>query len=183
MANFGSITVIEKGDVLLMRMHGGSKMQSVFNPTFAKQFLNALDYVESVKGEKCLVLIGTDRFFSAGIDLKHIGGDLSNEHGFSISRIVSRIVSRIMKKLLLLNMPTVGAINGHAFGAGFFAAMCCDYRLMKKECGRLCIPAVKLQISLNTAWTKVLELKLTPKAMRTTMFTWKTMDIKGSIGC
>eukprot|EP01083_Nonionella_stella_P192676 712094_1 len=169
MRNFGSITVTDNGDVLVMRMHGGSKMQNVFNPPFAKQFINALDYVASVTGEKTLVLTGTDRFFSAGIDLKHIDGNLSNENGL----IVSKMLSDIMIRLILLNMPTVAAINGHAFGAGFFLFMCCDYRIMKKNGGRLCVPAVKLNLSPNTAWTTLLKIKLNPKTLRTTMFTGK----------
>ena len=46
--NFGSITVSIVGDVFLMRMHGGGKNQSVFNPQFGKDFNNALDYIQKL---------------------------------------------------------------------------------------------------------------------------------------
>lgn len=45
-ASFDSITVSSIGDVLLMRMHGGAKNQSVFNPAFGKSFHAALDFVQ-----------------------------------------------------------------------------------------------------------------------------------------
>lgn len=45
---FGDITISLIGDVILMRMHGGDKNQSVFNPPFFKMFNNALDYAEKL---------------------------------------------------------------------------------------------------------------------------------------
>ena len=60
------------------------------------------------KGPKCLILTGTKKFFSAGVDLKYIDNDLSNKEGV----FISKVLSKIMKRLLLFNMPTVAAING-----------------------------------------------------------------------
>ena len=55
---FGSITVSLDGDVFVMRMHGGAKNQSVFNPEFGKEFHAALDYVEELS---CLCCIPQQR--------------------------------------------------------------------------------------------------------------------------
>ena len=32
-------------------------------------------------------------------------------------------------------MPTIAAINGHAFGAGLFLSLVCDFRVMNKDAG------------------------------------------------
>lgn len=77
---FGSITISLVGDVFVMRMHGGAKNQSVFNPEFGKMFHDALDYVEKFsrlhllrvdftlsvhyrqkREKRCLVLTGTGK--------------------------------------------------------------------------------------------------------------------------
>jgi enoyl-CoA hydratase/carnithine racemase len=49
---------------------------------------------------------------------------------------------------ILLPIPTVTAINGHAFGAGMMHALGHDYRLQKKERGFQC--AVEVAIGIKT---------------------------------
>ena len=44
---------------------------------------------------------------------------------------------------------------------------------MKKDCGKLCIPAIKLGISLPVPWHKIIEMKWTPNTLRTAMLTGK----------
>lgn len=34
-------------------------------------------------------------------------------------------------------MPTVACINGHAYGAGLFLALICDYRIMRADRGKV----------------------------------------------
>ena len=40
-------------------------------------------------------------------------------------------------------MPTVSAVNGHAFGAGFMIALCHDVRLMREDGRALCAPTAR----------------------------------------
>ena len=49
---------------------------------------------------------------------------------------------------LMLKMPTVCAINGHAYGAGIMHALGHDYRLMRNDKGFIC--AIEVAIGLNT---------------------------------
>eukprot|EP01084_Bolivina_argentea_P054517 99965_1 len=178
---FDSITVTSHKDVLLIKMHGasetGTKNLNVWNPQFTQQFNSALHYAESIKGQKCLVITGTESFFSAGIDFKHFVNGLSNEM-VQNSQLIRKQISSIFKKLLSFNMPTVAAINGHAFGIGLLIALCCDYRIMKKECGKLCMPAVKLSLTPNKAWRKIMPSKLPSDTIRTAMLTGKQYGSK-----
>jgi enoyl-CoA hydratase/carnithine racemase len=45
-------------------------------------------------------------------------------------------------------MPTVCAINGHAFGAGFMFALCHDVRFMRADRGFVCANEMQLGMSI-----------------------------------
>lgn len=76
---------------------------------------------------RALVTIGTGRFFSNGLDLTHL---------LSLPRprdFLSATYEPLMQRMLTLGMPTVAAVNGHAFAAGMILALVHDYRLMRRE--------------------------------------------------
>merc|ERR1719410_138859 len=167
---FGSITVSQKENVLLLRMHGGKKFTNVFNPEFVSNFNDALDYVESFKGEKCLVLTGSNKFFSAGLDFDFVGKTLSKAH------LILPSVTNLFHRVLLLDMPTIAAIGGHSFGAGPFLSLCCDYRMMRKDSGYICAPEAKMGVPLPLGWSAILKAKLLPNTMRTFVLTSKKFN-------
>lgn len=86
---------------------------------------------------------------------------------------LSKFITKIYRRLLLFNMPTIAALNGHTFGAGAFIAMCCDFRLMRNNSGRICFPEVKLGLNISEGWRELLSLKLTPTTLRTAILTGK----------
>jgi enoyl-CoA hydratase/carnithine racemase len=47
---------------------------------------------------------------------------------------------------MLLPIPTIAAITGHAFGAGAFLATACDYRFMNAHRGYFCFPEIDLKM-------------------------------------
>ncbi|MCH1551502.1 MAG: enoyl-CoA hydratase/isomerase family protein, partial [Pseudomonadales bacterium] len=49
-----------------------------------------------------------------------------------------------MSRMITLPVPTVAAINGHAFGAGFMFALCHDYRIMRQDRGYMCANEIQL---------------------------------------
>eukprot|EP01084_Bolivina_argentea_P284359 487330_1 len=161
---FKSITITSIGNIILMTMHSGEKNQNLFNPEFINEFGQSLDFIESLADAKCLILTGTGRFFSGGLDLKFL-------NSWNLQLIQK--FTNIFKQLLTFNMPTIAAINGHSFGVGMFISMFCDWRLMKKNSGKLCFPEAKMGLNLNIGWRELLQEKLPGVTLRTAILTAK----------
>lgn len=86
----------------------------------------ALDEVEAEsEGDSALVLTGEGKFFSNGLNLP----ELSKLEAPDKDRFWQEL-TRAMGRLVVSPVPTVAALNGHAFAAGAVFALACDYRLM-----------------------------------------------------
>lgn len=105
-----------------------------WNTTFVRAVAAALDEVEASSGPAALVTTASHpKFFSNGLDLEwrasqgeHRGGD-RDAFGAEFMTLMGRMIT--------LPLPTVCAINGHAFGAGFMMALCHDVRFMRSDRG------------------------------------------------
>jgi enoyl-CoA hydratase/carnithine racemase len=49
-----------------------------------------------------------------------------------------------MGRIITFPMPTLAAVNGHAFGAGFMCALCHDIRFMRSDRGFMCANEVEI---------------------------------------
>jgi enoyl-CoA hydratase/carnithine racemase len=77
---------------------------------------------------RCVVITGTGTCFSAGADFKSIvqrAGGAPHERSYAM---YAPFLS-----LLDLEVPIVGALNGHAIGGGFGLALQCDVRVGARE--------------------------------------------------
>jgi enoyl-CoA hydratase len=92
------------------------------------EFLEALEGVlQDLEGSDAgaVVLTGTGRCFSAGVDLRRVvaGG------AAYVRELVPRIESCFLR-LFAFPRPVVAAINGHAIAGGCVLAFACDHRIM-----------------------------------------------------
>ena len=53
-----------------------------------------------------------------------------------------------MGRIITLPIPTICAINGHAFGAGFMLALSHDVRIMREDRGFLCANEIQLGLKI-----------------------------------
>ncbi|MFA6297730.1 MAG: enoyl-CoA hydratase-related protein [Nocardioides sp.] len=112
-----------------------------------------------------LVTIGSGKFWSNGLDLDWLG-----EHPDQLGPYVDR-VHALFARVLTLPVPTVAAVNGHAFGGGAMLAMAHDYRVMRDDRGYFCFPEVDIHIPFTEGMAALIMAKLTPRAAVDSMTT------------
>src|SRR5437868_11004927 len=123
------------GDVFVLRFDAG---ENRFGPQFLDAVEGALDTVEKDQGPRALVTVGTGKFYSNGLDLEWLGANQDRFEEYL------RRVHGLYARLLTLPMPTVAAINGHAFAGGGMLVLAHDFAVMREDRGYFCLPEVDL---------------------------------------
>lgn len=143
------IDLERQGDVFVLTMDDG---ENRWNTTFTRAFAHAIDEVEASEGPAALVTRSTNpKFFSNGLDLDWImaeGEHPDGEHPGGDRRVFGEEFMALMGRIITLPMPTIAAVNGHGFGAGFMVALCHDVRLMREDRGYLCANEVQLGLTI-----------------------------------
>jgi enoyl-CoA hydratase/carnithine racemase len=136
-----------------------------FSPDWLKSVHSLLDTVLDGEGPAVLVTAGTGKFFSNGLDLEWLIA-----HGDQAERYIAD-VHALLARVLTLPVPTVAAINGHAFGAGAMLALAHDFRVMREDRGYFCFPEADIRIPFNPGMAALIQSKLTPNAAIASMTT------------
>ncbi len=132
------------GELFILTMNDG---ENRWNTTFVRAYAKALDEVEASTGAAVLITRSSnEKFFSNGLDLEWIS---SAADGNEPSRGGDRSVfgdefMTLMGRIITLPVPTIAAINGHAFGAGLMTALCHDVRIMRADRGFVCANEMQL---------------------------------------
>jgi enoyl-CoA hydratase/carnithine racemase len=134
------IDLTREAEVFILTMNDG---ENRWNTTFVREFNAHLDEVEASVGPAALITTSaTEKFFSNGLDLEwrasegeHRGGDRS---------VFGSEFMALMSRLITFPIPTLAAVNGHAFGAGFMSALCHDVRFMRNDRGFICANEVEI---------------------------------------
>ncbi|MCP3910833.1 MAG: enoyl-CoA hydratase/isomerase family protein [Actinomycetia bacterium] len=138
------VSIEREGDLFLLTMSAG---ENRWNTTFTRAFDAALDEIDKSSGRAALVTLSADaKFFSNGLDLDWISS--RGEHPGGDRRAFNSEVMALFARLITLPIPTVCALNGHAFGAGLMIALCHDVRVMNVERGFLCANEVELGFAI-----------------------------------
>ena len=119
---------------------------------------SALEELEASAEPAVLVTSGTGKFYSNGLDLDWLVQNF-DQHAAYVAK-----VQTLLARVLTLPVPTVAAINGHAFGAGAMLALAHDYRVMRDDRGYFCFPEIDIQIPFTAGMTALITSKLSPRA-------------------
>jgi enoyl-CoA hydratase/carnithine racemase len=134
---------------------------------FSPDWLDAVDAQldDVVANAQALITTGVGKFYSNGLDLEWLGA-----HGDRLQWYVGRVQS-LFSRILTFPLPTVAAINGHAFGAGAMLAVAHDYRFMRNDRGYFCFPEVDINIPFTPGMAALIQAKLLPQTAVTAMTT------------
>jgi enoyl-CoA hydratase len=104
------------------------------------------------------VLIGYERYFSAGLALTHIiDFDRDELRGFI------QHFSRVMSRVFVCSKPIVAAINGHAIAGGCVLALMCDVRIAADDASiRIGLNETQLGIGLPAIVVEGLRFAVPP---------------------
>lgn len=83
----------------------------------------ALDELEADPALRALIITGTGRFFSAGVD-PHVLEDLA-----ALAELLA-VGRQVLRRIERSPRPIIAAINGHAFGGGLEIALACHFRIV-----------------------------------------------------
>jgi enoyl-CoA hydratase/carnithine racemase len=154
------------GDLHVITMNNGPNM---IDPEWVARMLEVLDIVEAdCEGISGLVITGEEKFFSNGLNVDVVMG-LQGEAMADFGTAMRHFTGR----LLMLPIPTIAAVNGHAFAAGAFLALSCDYRIMREDRGWICISEVDVGVPIGDPMMSLLRTKVTFATARDAVLTGK----------
>lgn len=150
------------GDVFILDLGDD---ENRFSPDLLKTVRAHLDTVVDHPGPAALVTVGQGKFFSNGLDLEWLAAN-----GDRLALYVAE-VQELLARFLTLPVPTVAAVNGHAFGAGAMLALAHDFRVMRADRGYFCLPEVDILTPFTPGMAALIQGKLTPAAATASMTT------------
>jgi len=158
------IDIDRVGPVFVLRMQSG---ENRFNPHFVAAWNAALDEVEASTGEAALVTVGgEEKYFSNGLDLDWLTGPGAKEAGRFLPTFV-----RLLGRIFAFPVPTVAAMNGHAFAGGGMLALAHDFRVMRAERGYFCLNEIDLRMPLAPGMAALVGARLQGAVLRDVVLT------------
>lgn len=153
------IELKKDGNVYIIIMNNG---ENRFNPSFIDAMNQALDKVEKCNDLVALVTTGGEqKFYSNGLDLKWLSV-ISKTEKMKFMTSVAKLFAR----MITFPMPTVAAINGHAFASGALLAFAHDFRIMRIDRGFICMPEIDIKIPLTPGLLKLIRARVSESVFR-----------------
>ncbi len=146
-----AVALEREGDVFVVRMQHD---ENRFNPTVLDGIDAALSEVEGHDGPAALVLTGSGKFFSNGLDL-----DWMSTAGEGAGVALKR-VHAMFGRMLEFPAHTVAALNGHTFAAGAMLALACDARVMRTDRGYFCLPEADIGLPFTDGMAALVQARL-----------------------
>ena len=119
-----------------------------WNTTFVREISEALDEIEKDDGPGALITSSTNpKFFSNGLDLDWMQAPEDHPEGGD-REVFGEEFMNLMGRVITLPIPTLCAVNGHSFGAGFMFALSHDVRIMREDRGFMCANEMQLGLPI-----------------------------------
>jgi enoyl-CoA hydratase/carnithine racemase len=117
--------------IAILTLNQPKLRNSISEIEVVEEFIESLNQVNNDPQLRCLIITGAGSAFSSGGNIKH----MQNKEGMfageanDIRENYAKVIQRIPQALHNVNIPTIAAVNGPAFGAGCDLAMYCDMRI------------------------------------------------------
>ncbi len=118
---------------------------NTFTMEMIREYNQIFDEIESFKGNAALVITSRHpKMWCNGINLQWL-----SEQAEGVRNDFLYEFKKVFLRASLLNLPTVGCLTGHCFAGGAILACSMDFRIMKNEKARFCLPEVNYGMPLG----------------------------------
>jgi enoyl-CoA hydratase len=153
-------TTEQEGMAILRMAHGkANAMSTDFCTAITAKFAE-------ISPARAVVLTGTGRIFSAGVDLLRLldgGGAYIREFLPALSTMLATVFSH--------PKPVVAAINGHAVAGGCVLACAADKRIMARDAGRIGVTELLVGVPFPAAAMEIMRCATAPQYFEDAIFT------------
>ena len=156
------IDIQRKGHVAILRLAHGKA--NALDLELCNELTARLEEFRQ-SSAKALVLTGTGRIFSAGVDLVRL-----TTEGAPYARAFLPALSRSLETLFSVLKPVVAAVNGHAIAGGCVIACAADQRLMARDSGRIGIPELLVGVPFPVVPLEIMRFAVPAPQLQTLMY-------------
>ena len=137
----------------------------------------ALDEIEVSEEVRTVILTGAgDRAFCSGVDLKE-RREMDTDERWAHNRALNAFSERLAR----IQVPTIAAINGLAFGGGFEMTLACDFRISADH-AEFALPEVGIGIIPGSGGTQRLPRLIGPTRAKELILTARRIDAETALG-
>ena len=143
--------------------------ENSFDLDVMHEYLAAFDTVERYAGNTALLIsCEHEKTFSTGINLNWL---MAQEEQVQQAFVLA--METVLYRLALLSAPTVVAINGNIYAGAAILAAACDFRLMRSDLGRFCLPEVNIKMTFPPLMKDIVNLLPDKQAVKIMTLTGK----------
>lgn len=163
----------DSDDVVVVRMAYGKA--NALDYELCKTLVETFDQLET-DDDRPVVLTGSGRIFSAGVDLFRVVNE-----GDEYLNAFFPVLLDAFRRLFDFPRPLVGAINGHAVAGGCVIACACDYRLAAANTGRIGVPELLVGVPFPTCAMEILRFSIGNAHLQQAVFTGGTFNTEEAL--
>jgi enoyl-CoA hydratase len=135
-----------------------------------------LNHVDEDRGLRCLILTGSgDKAFVAGADIKELASLSSSE-----AKSFAEKGQKVFRRLEILKIPVIAAVNGFALGGGCELALACDF-IVASQKAKFGLPEVSLGLIPGFGGTQRLIRQVGISRARELIFTGRQVNAQEAL--
>jgi len=146
-----TVTIVREGGIAIVTYDRRGRANAMSFEIMDELANAALSFTDD-NDLKCVVLTGTDRIFSAGMDLSDPVFDRIKDMSFQDIRHYSERGPRLARAWTAIEVPVICAVEGPCLAGGLALAAMCDFRVASQS-SRFGAPEV--QVAHNMGWHSV----------------------------